>query len=121
MPVAPPPRPQQYYPPPVSDVYTQRASSAPEAPITPQYQQRGAQPAQQPVAQQYNPAVQRGYTPPPQQPADNNYYSRPMRPTVNPDNRTSLFDPVTITLGALAGIAVACLIPLFLAALGARG
>ncbi|KXK51810.1 MAG: protein kinase [Chloroflexi bacterium] len=94
---------------------TQRFNAAPEAPgqmsnlssVRPQTP-RVSQPAS-------------SLTPPPQPPVDPTFYnSRAMRPIAPPTPPRPLFDTVTIALAVLALVAVACLIPLYLAVLQAR-
>ncbi len=113
----PPPMPIRPSMPPQSDVLTQRYSPAPEAPGSPLMQNVGSVRPQTPRMVQ--PAS--SLTPPPQPPVDPNFYnSRSMRPLQQFHEPRPLWDPVTITLAVLAVIAIACLVPLYVAALGAR-
>jgi hypothetical protein len=60
-------------------------------------------------------------TPPPQPPVDPSFYnSRSMRPLQPVPEPRPLWDTVTITLAVLAIIAIACLVPLYVAAFSAR-
>lgn len=115
MPVRPSMPPQQTG---SGGVLTQRYSAAPEAPYVPPPMQNtpSIRPQVQRMVQPVSPL-----TPPPQPPVDPNFYNsramRPLQPTVEP---RPLFDTVTITLLLIAIIAIACLVPLYVAAFNAR-
>lgn len=103
---------------PSSSPMTQRFNPAPEAPNAPVQMQNI--PSVRPQVQRM---MQPGssLTPPPQPPVDSNFYnSRSMQPLQSMPEARPLFDSVTITLAVVAIIAVACLIPLYLAALQAN-
>ena len=113
----PPPMPIRPSMPPQSDVMTQRFNAAPEAPNAPAPMQNvSVRPSTPRMVQ---PAS--SLTPPPQPPVDPNFYnSRSMRPLQTVPEVRPLWDTVTITLAVLAIIAIACLVPLYVAAFSAR-
>lgn len=114
MPIRPSMPPQQSG----SGVLTQRFNPAPEAPSAPAPMQNT--PSVRPQVQRMvQPAS--SLTPPPQPPVDPSFFnSRSMRPVPLSMEPRPLFDTVTVALVVIAAIAVACLIPLFLAAFNAR-
>jgi serine/threonine protein kinase len=119
LPLQPPPPPNS---PSGSSVPTQRYSPAPDAPLPTYPRQAGPQLQRVPTM---NPAARQDqvYTPPappnPNMRGDSgymqpqNYNSQPIQPPPSP------FDSVTIALGVLAFIAVAFLLPLYLAVFSA--
>lgn len=113
----PPPMPVRPSMPPQSDVMTQRFNAAPEAPNAPAPMQNvSVRPSTPRMVQ---PAS--SLTPPPQPPVDPSFYnSRSMRPIQTVPEVRPLWDTVTITLAVLAVIAIACLVPLYVAAFSAR-
>lgn len=114
----PPPMPIRPSMPPQSDVMTQRFNAAPEAPHAPAPMQN-VNSVRPNTPRMVQPAS--SLTPPPQPPVDPNFYnSRSMRPLQPIPEVRPLWDTVTITLAVLAIIAIACLVPLYVAAFSAR-
>jgi eukaryotic-like serine/threonine-protein kinase len=120
LPGPPPPyvsRPSPPPPVPVSNTMTQRINPAPEAPVAPSYARPAVQQPGQPMQQRYQtpmPGQPMPQQPPPQY---SNYDSRGMMPPAYGATSARVMDGVTIALAVLAFIAVAGLIPLFLAVL----
>ncbi|NWF70487.1 MAG: protein kinase [Chloroflexi bacterium] len=128
--------PQAVPPPLPQSMPTQRYSVAPEAPPPPSY---GGQrpPAPPPAGQnpysaqnaaypQWNQPQQAGAPlynspPPPQTPADSGYYNRSPYQGERESAPGNVLDAVTIALALLAFMAVACLIPLYIAVFSALG
>jgi eukaryotic-like serine/threonine-protein kinase len=111
-------------PPPMSPTQTQRANVAPEAPQYNPYANRQQQPSIQQPVQNYNPPQQQ-YAPASSPRGDSGWvnaqpYDLRGRDQVQEDV-PSVMDGVTIALAVLAFVAVACLIPLYIAVFGAMG